>query len=98
MIVIPIFKHSETGKSNQGRKSPFSGNPVKWFQGHNIFGTSDLCNLVYELFDSLAKKFGKEQPEFIRDGIREGQYTISRIDINGMFELGSRLDVLSCVL
>ncbi|HBH7885975.1 TPA: hypothetical protein KDX58_004703, partial [Vibrio parahaemolyticus] len=31
-----------------------SGNPVKWFQGHNIFGTSDLCNLVYELFDSLA--------------------------------------------
>lgn len=72
-----------------------SGNPVKWFQGHNIFGTSDLCNLVYELFDSLAKKFGKEQPEFIRDGIREGQYTISRIDINGMFELGSRLDVLS---
>ncbi|NMS37494.1 hypothetical protein HKA98_01565, partial [Vibrio parahaemolyticus] len=32
-----------------------SGNPVKWFQGHNIFGTSDLCNLVYELFDSLAK-------------------------------------------
>ena len=72
-----------------------SGNPVKWFQGHNIFGTSDLCNLVYELFDSLAKKFGKEQPDFIREGIREGQYTISRIDINGMFELGSRLDVLS---
>ncbi len=72
-----------------------SGNPVKWFQGHNIFGTSDLTNLVYELFDSLSKKFSKEQPEFIRNAIKSGQYTISRIDINGMFELGSRLDVIS---
>ncbi|MBY4623169.1 phage/plasmid replication protein, II/X family, partial [Vibrio parahaemolyticus] len=72
-----------------------SGNPVKWFQGHNIFGTSDLCNLVYELFESLANKFGKIQPDFIRDSILDGQYSISRIDINGMFELGSRLDVLS---
>ncbi|HCG7267930.1 TPA: hypothetical protein NJ367_004790 [Vibrio parahaemolyticus] len=72
-----------------------SGNPVKWFQGHNIFGTSDLCNLVYELFESLAEKFGKKQPDFIRDGVLGGHYTISRIDINGMFELGSRLDVLS---
>ncbi|WP_342652614.1 phage/plasmid replication protein, II/X family (plasmid) [Vibrio metschnikovii] len=72
-----------------------SGNPVKWFQGHNIFGTSDLTNLVYELFDSLSKKLGKNQPEFICNAVKSGQYTISRIDINGMFELGSRLDVIS---
>ena len=72
-----------------------SGNPVKWFQGHNVFGTCDLNNLVVELFDSLAEKFDKKQPDFVRHSVLTGQYTISRIDINGMFELGSRLDVIS---
>ncbi|EJM7150504.1 hypothetical protein NOW40_004963 [Vibrio parahaemolyticus] len=72
-----------------------SGNPVKWFQGHNIFGTCDLNNLVVELFDSLAEKFNKPQPEMVRDSITKGNFVISRIDINGMFELGSRLDVVS---
>jgi len=71
-----------------------SGNPVKWFQGHNIFGTSDLTNLVFELFESLSDKFNKPQPDFIRESILDGHYTISRVDINGMFELGSRLDVI----
>lgn len=84
---IPIFKNIHL--------LSISGNPVKWFQGHNIFGTSDLTNLVYELFDSLSKKLGKDQPEFICNAVKSGQYTISRIDINGMFELGSRLDVIS---
>ena len=72
-----------------------SGNPVKWFQGHNIFGTCDLNNLVVELFDSISHKFNKPQPDFIRQGVLDGHFTISRVDINGMFELGSRLDVLS---
>ncbi|MDF4259857.1 phage/plasmid replication protein, II/X family, partial [Vibrio parahaemolyticus] len=44
-----------------------SGNPVKWFQGHNIFGTCDLNNLVVELFDSLAEKFNKPQPDMVRE-------------------------------
>ncbi|HCE1955298.1 TPA: hypothetical protein NGT10_004556, partial [Vibrio parahaemolyticus] len=72
-----------------------SGNPVKFFQGHNIFGTSDVNNLVVALFDELAERFGKAQPQALRDGVLNGHYTISRIDINGMFELGSRLDVIT---
>lgn len=72
-----------------------SGNPVKWFQGHNIFGTSDLNNLVVELYDSIAQRFGKAQPQALREAVCSGHYTISRVDINGMFELGSRLDVIT---
>lgn len=72
-----------------------SGNPVKWFQGHNIFGTSDLNNLVFELFESLSIRLQKPQPDFVRSSISAGHYTISRVDINGMFELGSRLDVIT---
>lgn len=72
-----------------------SGNPVKWFQGHNIFGTSDLNNLAVELYDSIAQRFGKAQPQALREAVCSGHYTISRVDINGMFELGSRLDVIT---
>lgn len=72
-----------------------SGNPSKWFQGHNVFGSSDLPNLVIELFDSIAERFGKAQPQILRDAVLSGNYTISRVDINGMFELGSRADVLT---
>lgn len=72
-----------------------SGNPVKWFQGHNIFGTCDVNNLVVELYDSIAHRFGKAQPRSLRESILQGEFIISRIDINGMFELGSRLDVIS---
>lgn len=72
-----------------------SGNPVKWFQGHNIFGTADLPNLVYELYEALCLKFSCEQPDWLKMSVKLGYYTISRIDINGMFELGSRSDVLS---
>lgn len=73
----------------------FSGNPVKWFQGHNVFGTDDINNLVYEVFHKLADTLGKRQPEWLQNSILEGNYSISRVDINGMFELDSRSDVLA---
>ncbi len=73
----------------------FSGNPVKWFQGHNVFGTHDLNNLVFEVYSKLACTLGKRQPEWMQESIKQGAYTISRVDINGMFELDSRSDVLA---
>ncbi|MBA5685394.1 hypothetical protein H3N34_19730, partial [Photobacterium damselae subsp. damselae] len=72
-----------------------SGNPVKWFQGHNIFGTSDLPNLVYEMYLALCSKLLCEQPAWLDSAVKSGFYTISRVDINGMYELDSRSDVLS---
>ena len=32
-----------------------SGNPTKFLQGHNIFGTDDLRYLMSKFFDSLLK-------------------------------------------
>ncbi|WP_146448130.1 phage/plasmid replication protein, II/X family, partial [Vibrio kanaloae] len=95
MIRSEPFKQDYLPGMENVRLLSVSGNPVKWFQGHNVFGTCDLNNLVVELFDSLSKKFDKPQPDFIRGAMLAGHYTISRVDINGMFELGSRLDVIS---
>ncbi|MDC9547520.1 phage/plasmid replication protein, II/X family, partial [Pseudoalteromonas sp. CST4] len=70
-----------------------SGNPVKWFQGHNIFGSDDLPNLIYETVIKLSRLLGMPQPQSYLDGIKRGCFTLSRVDITGMFSLPSRSDV-----
>jgi II/X family phage/plasmid replication protein len=70
-----------------------SGNPVKWFQGHNLFGTDDLPNLIYETVIKLGELFDCPQPDWIKCALKRGVYTLSRVDITGMFSLPSRSDV-----
>lgn len=70
-----------------------SGNPAKWFQGHNIFGSDDLPNLIYETVLKLSEMLNCPQPDGFLSAVRRGNYTISRVDITGMFSLPSRSDV-----
>lgn len=61
-----------------------TGNPAKWLQGHNLFGSSDLQLLMWVFFNKLVniKELGlnptMEQLKLIKDGL----YTTSRIDYN----------------
>lgn len=73
----------------------FSGNPVKFLQGHNLFGSSDLLNLVYEITLMLSKKLGIIQPEKTLILLTKGAYFLSRVDINRMFTLDNRAEVLA---
>ena len=56
-----------------------SGNPAKWLQGHNLFGTNDLNALCWLFLNKLIKipelklKPTVTQMKYIKDGI----YTIS---------------------
>ena len=72
-----------------------SGNPVKWFQGHNIFGSDDLPNLIYETVLKLSKVLSLPQPEEYLSAIRKGIFTLSRVDITAMYSLQTRSDVYS---
>ncbi|WP_341255708.1 phage/plasmid replication protein, II/X family [uncultured Pseudoalteromonas sp.] len=72
-----------------------SGNPVKWFQGHNIFGSDDLPNLIYETVLKLSKVLNLPQPEEYLSYIRKGIFTLSRVDITAMYSLQTRSDVYS---
>lgn len=72
-----------------------SGNPVKWFQGHNIFGSDDLSNLIYETVIKLSRILDLPQPENYLNAVKNGHFTLSRVDITGMFSLPSRQDVYS---
>jgi len=74
-----------------------SGNPVKYLQGHNLFGSSDLLNLMYETVLNISEKLGVIQPKNVLEQIRTGCYELSRIDINRMFSLENRAQVLSFI-
>ena len=70
-----------------------SGNPVKFLQGHNLFGSDDLINLVSETILRVSKLIDRPQPGSVLNAIYKGAYTLSRVDINRMFSLGSRAGV-----
>lgn len=74
-----------------------SGNPVKFLQGHNLFGSSDLLNLMYETILKISHNLGAIQPSNVLGQIQSGYYTLSRVDINRMYSLGNRAQVLSYI-
>ncbi len=69
------------------------GNPSKWLQGHNLVGSDDLLSLVWDAFQRLCALVGLEPTDFERQKVRAGQYRVTRVDYNRMFERPSRADV-----
>lgn len=76
-----------------------SGNPAKWLQGHNIFGTDDLLLLMKRFFYSLCQIDGLGLDPTFQDykDIYEGNYILKRIDINATWFLKDRFEVMSWI-
>lgn len=77
-----------------------SGNPAKFLQGHNIVGSDNLIELVYQatqrvvysLIESgLATPFLENSVDW--PALLSGSYEVDRLDINYLYELPSRSDV-----
>ena len=82
---------------SQGRATSlfFSGNPSKFLQGHNVFGSDDLRSLMLDTFFALCSTL-KIDPLLVDiSAIEEGDYPLITVDINQAFELPRRQDVLS---
>lgn len=74
-----------------------SGNPSKFLQGHNVFGSDDLVNLVYDTFVLICNQF-KFKPSFNELlAVRSGDYEVNLVDINYSYELRTRSDVLAFI-
>lgn len=72
-----------------------SGNPVKFMQGHNVWGSEDLPSLVVEVALKVSSILSTVQPREFVEAIVSGASTVSRVDINQMYDLGTRSNVLS---
>ena len=73
------------------------GNPSKYLQGHNIFGSDDLRVLVSDTLTSVSSLLKFSVPEDVLRAVRAGEYRLTRVDINYMFELPTMSDVKSWI-
>jgi II/X family phage/plasmid replication protein len=83
------------GGDGQGRATQLllDGNPSKFLQGHNLFGSDNLLDLVLDVFKRVAQAHQLTPTETEWQAIEQGDYRLSRIDYNLSFELPSRSDV-----
>jgi II/X family phage/plasmid replication protein len=64
------------------------GNPIKFLQGHNVWGTDDLHGLLTEILIRILSVLGFEvSPYFLARAAYNSQ--LSRIDLTQMFDLGT---------
>ncbi len=84
-----------SGGDGQGRATHlwFDGNPSKFLQGHNLFGSDDLLALMADTLRRVAAFVGLSFATDEWAAIEQGDYPISRIDYNQSFELPTRTDV-----
>lgn len=73
----------------------FTGNPVKFLQGHNLFGTNDIRHLMRLFFDKLLEQspLGLCPDPFQYDLIQDGHYELTRVDINESWHLNNSREV-----
>lgn len=75
------------------------GNLAKFLQGHNVFGSCDLNTLlalsfqkIYELFEDHFYGWAHSLP-FVLGQIRKGNYKVTMLDINQMYDVGNDFSV-----
>ena len=80
-----------TIRSHTDNTVEISGNPAKFLQGHNVFGTNDLKYLVAKMIDKLCMidelELKPTSEEY--DNIQDGHYRLSRVDVNEHFAFPS---------
>lgn len=72
-----------------------SGNPVKFLQGHNLWGTDDVPALVVATVESVASSLGLLPTDTDRAAWLAGAIQITRIDLTESFHLDNRAQVLA---
>lgn len=71
----------------------FDGNPAKWLQGHNLFGTNDLISLVEAVMYKLISILNLTPTEHNLIAWSNGLYDLKRVDCTAMWDLPRRSDV-----
>lgn len=74
-----------------------SGNLVKWFQGHNIFGTNNLQGLVLEALSKVMLLGGITPSESELSMWKAGAIDLLRVDVTDSVCFGSRERVLNAL-
>lgn len=76
-----------------------SGNPTKFLQGHNLFGSNDLVTLMRRFFNELLShdELGLYPTPVQYADIYDGNYYLTRVDVNETWHLSNQKDVLAWI-
>ena len=94
---VRIKTSAFSGEDDTGRELHIDGNLVKFFQGHNLFGSHDIVGLVSAFMDHLCSipQLGLCPTDLQRQSWRNGNFLLGRVDVTNMYQLRNRNDVLS---
>ena len=84
-------------KSNGASHLCFDGNPSKWLQGHNLFGSDNIIELVEHVMHRLIPLLRLSPSLSDLDDWKTGSYDLKRMDSTAMWDLPIRADVRSCL-
>lgn len=71
------------------------GNPAKWLQGHNLFGSDNLIGLVAQVMHRLIPLLQLTPNDSDLLAWNTGDFELKRVDCTAMWELPRRSDVRS---
>jgi len=80
-----------------GGNLEITGNPAKFLQGHNLFGTADLAPLVQAFVLAVFDRIGYQPTAAEVEQLRVGLVWITRLDVNRNSDFGSRPRALNAV-
>jgi II/X family phage/plasmid replication protein len=86
------FESSILVRSQGDRLLFIDGNPVKWLQGHNLFGSDDLCSIVDLTMTRLTEILNLQPTADDRADWRDGNFDVKTVDCTAMWELRNRAD------
>ncbi len=84
-----------THTADQCTHIELSGNPVKFFQGHNLWGTDDLPSLVVATIERVAELLGAAVHADDRAAWLAGDIQLTRVDCTESFHLRNAAEVLA---
>ena len=94
-LIIGSHESSLSIKSLDNKHLFIDGNPAKWLQGHNIFGSNDLIGLVEAVMHKLVPIIKLTPTSLDLELWKAGLYELKRVDCTAMWDLPRRADVRS---
>lgn len=87
------YESSLSIKSLDPTQIILDGNPAKWLQGHNMFGSDNLIGLIQEVMQKLVPILGFTPTDYDIECWKTGIYFLKRVDCTAMWELPRRADI-----
>lgn len=92
-LVLGSFDSTFSIRSVELGFCEISGNPAKFLQGHNLFGTDDLRALLFACMLKICQALAITPRDRELEMWRRGEIALTRVDVTQMYELDTRADV-----